>query len=102
MAMDITKDQKGYYVGADDGAPVGCRAGNAGFVGRSRAQAQKRSAVLVQQEYAFGISWNLVSAGDGSGRGTSIKFRYLLIVVNTHSSAVIQCNMSRDLTDVMF
>ena len=24
------------------------------------------------------------------------------IVVNTHSSAVIQCNMSRDLTDVMF
>lgn len=24
------------------------------------------------------------------------------IIVNTHSSAVIQCNMSRDLTDVMF
>jgi len=33
---------------------------------------------------------------------TDNKIPLPFIVVNTHSSAVIQCNMSRDLTDVMF
>lgn len=36
-----------------------------------------------------------------SGKGDH-KIPLPFIVVNTHTSAVIQCNMSRDLTDVMF
>jgi hypothetical protein len=36
------------------------------------------------------------------GKEPEHKIPLPFIVVNTHSSAVIQCNMSRDLTDVMF
>jgi len=39
-------------------------------------------------------------AADPSAKDHKIPLPF--IVVNTHSSAVIQCNMSRDLTDVMF
>jgi hypothetical protein len=37
-----------------------------------------------------------------AGKEPEHKIPLPFIVVNTHSSAVIQCNMSRDLTDVMF
>ena len=40
-------------------------------------------------------------AEEGSSSGDN-KIPLPFIVVNTNSSAVIQCNMSRDLTDVMF
>jgi len=44
------------------------------------------------------------SAQGGGGRGNTSdrKIPLPFIVVNTNSSAVIQCNMSRDLSDVMF
>jgi len=40
--------------------------------------------------------------GESTGSGSSNRIPLPFIVVNTNSSAVIQCNMSRDLTDVMF
>ncbi|EEC45914.1 e2f-dp, partial [Phaeodactylum tricornutum CCAP 1055/1] len=47
---------------------------------------------LVQHNHARGL------ANDPNDHKIPLPF----IVVNTHSSAVIQCNMSRELTDVMF
>jgi len=44
----------------------------------------------------------VAEGGAGGGSGKHDKIPLPFIVVNTNSSAVIQCNMSRDLTDVMF
>jgi E2F/DP family winged-helix DNA-binding domain/Transcription factor DP len=42
------------------------------------------------------------TAANAAATGADHKIPLPFIIVNTHSTAVIQCNMSRDLTDVMF
>lgn len=64
---------------------------------------RKRQALqelLIQQVCFRNLVEHNHSEGPPSERNTKIPLPF--IVVNTHSSAVIQCNMSRDLTDVMF
>jgi len=60
---------------------------------------------LVQQNHARGNpadDSNAANNADDCDSGADNKIPLPFIVVNTNSNAVIQCNMSRDLTDVMF
>jgi Transcription factor DP/E2F/DP family winged-helix DNA-binding domain len=72
---------------------------------RQKEVVRKRQSLqdLVTQQVCFRnlVAHNLERAmelADPNDNNIPLPF----IVVNTHSSAVIQCNMSRDLTDVMF
>mmetsp|Transcript_19279 Transcript_19279/g.24874 ORF Transcript_19279/g.24874 Transcript_19279/m.24874 type:complete len:319 (-) Transcript_19279:294-1250(-) len=56
---------------------------------------------LVAMNYGRGNSQVAHPVQPPTGKGDH-KIPLPFIVVNTHTSAVIQCNMSRDLTDVMF
>lgn len=66
---------------------------------RKSSLQQKKDAIqelLVQQVCFRNLVWH------NHQRHTDEKIPLPFIVVNTHSSAVIQCDMSRDRTDVMF
>ena len=66
----------------------------------------KREALreLLVQQVCFRnlVAHNIERPVSGEEKSKDHKIPLPFIVVNTNSSAVIQCNMSRDLTDVMF
>lgn len=71
-----------------------------------RQQIQKKhdslAELLVQQVCFRNLAEHNQKRVEGSGTKPENKIPLPFIVVNTSSSAVIQCNMSKDLTDVMF
>lgn len=105
MAMDIiTKDKKAITW---KGLPTSASQ-DLDMLGRERdfrrkEVERKRAALqeLLVQQVCFR---NLVESNysEGAPIDGDNKIPLPFIIVNTHSSAVIQCNMSRDLTDVMF
>ena len=73
---------------------------------RQQQVARKRSNLreLLTQQVCFRnlVQHNLRRADDVINTRADNKIPLPFIVINTSSNAVIQCNMSRDLTDVMF
>jgi transcription factor Dp-1 len=104
MAMDIiTKDKKAITW---KGLPTSARQ-DLDLLGRERdfraAELQKKRQqlqdLIIQQVCFRNLTARNAQLGDVE---PSQKIPLPFIIVNTHSSAVIQCNMSKDLTDVMF
>jgi hypothetical protein len=105
MAMDIiTKDKKAItWKGLPTSASQDLEMLNRELDYRRQEVSRKRQALqeLLVQQVCFR---NLVehNRDEALTAENSSKIPLPFIVVNTHSSSVIQCNMSRDLTDVMF
>lgn len=105
MAMDIiTKDKKSItWKGLPTSATQDLEMLTRERDFRRQEVERKRMALqelLIQQVCFRNLVQHNRSRGEPSEGDNRIPLPF--IIVNTHSSAVIQCNMSRDLTDVMF
>jgi len=102
MAMDIISKEKKDITWK--GLPTGCRQDidslRKEVQTRQEKLQQKRDTLreLLVQQVCFR---NLITHNHSRGMSDE-KIPMPFVVVNTHSSAVIQCDMSRDRTDVMF
>lgn len=107
MAMDIiTKDKKEItWKGLPSGATQDADMLRRDLALRRQQIQRKRESLaelLVQQVCFRNLAQHNQRRVDESPAKPDNKIPLPFIVVNTNSSAVIQCNMSRDLTDVMF
>lgn len=108
MAMDIIgKDKKEIsWKGLPSTAAQDVELLRREFQYRQQEVARKRANLreLLTQQVCFRnlVQRNLQRADEKIDTKTDNKIPLPFIVINTSSNAVIQCNMSRDLTDVMF
>lgn len=107
MAMDIiTRDKKEItWKGLPTSVSQDADTMRRELAARKQRIQRKRDSLaelLVQQVCFQNLARHNEKRVEGSSAKPDNKIPLPFIVVNTNSSAVIQCNMSRDLTDVMF